>query len=286
VVAGKWAESNGNIGSGGSTSFTVDTVTPTVPRVNLDVATQATLTANAAHGVLASASAPGASLPLAVTAVGGVAADVGQAIATADGTLTLNADGSYSYTETANSSSLVDGAAVDNISFTATDINGNGVTANLSILVYNPGDPLYVGSAGSPITVGNASSVVDGRAGTETIKVGNGNDAVFAGTHDAITVGSGQDQLVAGFDANWTLGTGQDTLAFNSSGFGSNTVSGFNTSQDILKFNPTLFQNYAAVLAATTQVGSNAVITDPQGDQVTLVNVTATHLTANNIKIG
>jgi serine acetyltransferase len=50
-------------------------------------------------------------------------------------------------------------------------------------------------------------------------------------------------------------------------------------------FNSSLFQNYAAMHAATKQIGANAVITDAHGDQVTLVGVNASQLTANNVKI-
>ncbi len=40
----------------------------------------------------------------------------------------------------------------------------------------------------------------------------------------------------------------------------------------------------SAVHAATTQVGANAVITDPHGDQV--IGVNTSQLTSNNVKIG
>ncbi len=42
----------------------------------------------------------------------------------------------------------------------------------------------------------------------------------------------------------------------------------------------------SAVHAATTQVDANAAITDPHGDQVTLIGVNTSQLTSNNVKIG
>ena len=319
VVSGSWQENSGNPGAGGSTTFTVDTVGPTVPVVDQDAAALTTLTVNAAHGVLAGATDPALSEPLSVSAVNGLGNSVGHPVATAYGTLTLNADGSYSYAATASPSSLPNGAALDNVAFTVSDTHGNAVTSTLSILVYNSNDTLYVGSAGGSISAGNANSVIDGRGGNELISAGNGQDAIFGGSGDFITagndndvitagannfimagsgndtiiggandffaVGAGQDQLVAGFNDTWSLGTGKTTLAFNASGFGNNSVSGFNPSQDVLTFNSSLFQNYAAVHAATTQVGSNAVIADTHGDQVTLVGVNVSQLTPNNVRV-
>jgi VCBS repeat-containing protein len=236
-----------------------------------------------------------------VSAVNGAAANVGHAIATAHGTLTLNADGSYSYAATATPSSLTNGAAEDNASFTVSDANGNTTSATLSILVHNGSETLYVGSAGNTLNIGNANSVIDARAANETITagngqdfvaagdnenitLGNGNDTVLGGANDHIVLGFGQDQLVAGFNDTWSVGTGSDAFIFNSFGFGDNAISGFNTGKDVIQFSASLFHNYSAVFAATSQVGSNAVVTDPQGDQVSLIGVTASHLTASNFK--
>ena len=230
VIAGSW-NAGGNAGTGGSVTFTVDTVTPTVPNVDLDAAAGATLSATAAHGVLAGASDPTASEPLTVSAVNGAAANVGRAIATAYGTLTLNADGSYSYTATASAASLPNGAAEDNVTFTVTDLNGNSTTSTLSILVYGSSLTLYVGAAGGSLNVGNGNSVIDGRAGTETITAGNGKDDIFAGDNATITAGNGQDAVTAGANSRITLGNGNDTVTAGagstiSLGNGSNTVTG------------------------------------------------------------
>jgi VCBS repeat-containing protein len=262
------------------------TVAPTVPVVDQDAAAQTMLTVNAADGVLAGATDPAASEPLSVSAVNGLSAGVGNPVATAYGTLTLNADGSYSYAATASPSSLPNGAALDNVAFTVSDSHGNAVTSTLSNLVTTATTRSMSDRPAVSISAGNANSVFDGRAGNEMITAGannfimagNGNDTVIGGANNVIMVGSGQDQLVAGFNDNWPLGAGKDTLAFNASGFGNNSVSGFNPSQDVLSFNSSLFQSYPAVHAATTQVGNNVII-DSHGDQVTLVGVQASQLT-------
>jgi Ca2+-binding RTX toxin-like protein len=62
------------------------------------------------------------------------------------------------------------------------------------------------------VTAGNGNSVIDGRAGNETINAGDGADVVFAGANDAITVGNGQDVVTGG--ANDTIQAGNGRTAF------------------------------------------------------------------------
>jgi hypothetical protein len=270
VTAGSWSDADGNPGAGGSTgSFTADTVTPTVPTVNLDVAAGTILTANAAHGVLAGASDPAPSQPLTVSAVNGVNANVGHAITDAYGTLTLNADGSYSYTATASSASLPHGAVEDNITFTVTDVNGNSTTATLSILVYSSNETLYVGTAGGSLNVGNGISAIDGRAGNETINAGNGADDVVAGTNDAITLGNGQDVVTGGANDTIQAGNGSDSISTGANshvtvGNGSDTIAvgdistvALGTGQD------------------TVTAGANAAITGGNGQDAVTAGATA-----------
>ena len=94
---------------------------------------------------------------------------------------------------------------------------------------------------------------------------------------------------VTGLDVSFTLarneiitsGGGNDTFVANP-GFGQDTITDFNPSQDVIQFNPALFANYAAVLGATTQVGSDSVIAYDANDKVTLTNVSVPSLTASN----
>jgi hypothetical protein len=115
--------------------------------------------------------------------------------------------------------------------------------------------------------------------------LGNGNNTVIGGADDIFLLGNGQNQLVAGANDAWLVGNGQDTFTFNSPGFGTDAVAGFDTKHDVLQFNPAVFTSFMAVMGDTRQVGANAVITDTHGDQITLVGVTASHLTASNVKI-
>jgi hypothetical protein len=134
------------------------------------------------------------------------------------------------------------------------------------------------------ITAGNRDGTIYSGANSNII-AGNGNDAVAAGANSSIKLGNGNDTTSVGANDVINLGKGIDTVAFGESpnpiAVGNETINGFNPAHDILQFNPTLLLNYAA--AKINQVGANTVIQiDSTTNSVTLDNVTATTLTANN----
>jgi VCBS repeat-containing protein len=92
-----------------------DMVTVNADKANVQVG--APLNVDAAHGVLVGAT-DSAGNTLHVTAVNGQASEVGQAITTALGALTLNADGSFNYTANASDTAPV---SEDVFQFTAGD---------------------------------------------------------------------------------------------------------------------------------------------------------------------
>jgi hypothetical protein len=104
---------------------------------------------------------------------------------------------------------------------------------------------------------------------TARIKLGNGPDTVYAGASDFLT-----------------FGTGNDTLAYaespNPIAIGNEIVNGFQPANDVIQFNLALFTNYMAVFQDTRQVGHNTVIQIDSTDSVTLNNLTANALSANN----
>ena len=174
---------------------------------------------------------------------------------------------------TGTAASAVQVRTFDGVSWSAPD---TGAWSPFTIRVAGSSLPASASEASSgPVSVGAGSSVL----------LGDGNNTVLAGANDLITAGNGQNQLVAGADDAWMVGSGQNTFSFNSVGFGSNTINGFTPGQDVIQFNHALFANYAAVLADSQQIGGNAVITDAQGDLITLTGITPTQLTANNVKI-
>jgi FKBP-type peptidyl-prolyl cis-trans isomerase 2 len=119
-------------------------------------------------------------------------------------------------------------------------------------------------SIGQVINGGNGKDTIVGTAGNDTIDGGNGKDS--------ITGGAGNDIL--------TGGNAADTFIFGP-GFGNDTVTDFGNGPDQIQFDHTVFANFAAVQAATTQVGTDTVITHGT-DSITLQHVTATSLHASD----
>jgi len=89
-----------------------------------------TLTATAANGVLAGDADTGYETPM-VSSVDGQAGNVGVAVAGTYGSLTLNANGSYTYAANSGASA----GSVDSFSYVVSD--GNGATATLQITLDN-----------------------------------------------------------------------------------------------------------------------------------------------------
>jgi len=105
-----------------------------------------TVATDAAHGVLANDIDTSPADHVVVSAVDGLAADVNQPIAGAYGSLTLAADGSYSY----SASSAVAGVAFDNFTYTASNSHGPPSTSTLTIEVVGANQNfVFVPSGGS-----------------------------------------------------------------------------------------------------------------------------------------
>ncbi|THV19833.1 calcium-binding protein [Peteryoungia ipomoeae] len=110
----------------------------------------------------------------------------------------------------------------------------------------------------------SAANVIDGEAGADTLFGYEGDDTLLGGT--------GADELSGGI--------GDDTFVFRSN-FGQDTVVDFQageSSVDAIEFQNTLFSNFTEVLAASTQVGSDTLITYDVDNVVTLSNVALTSL--------
>jgi VCBS repeat-containing protein len=144
-------------------------------------------------------------------------------------------------------------------SFTYTVSDGHGgtsvATVNLAVGLHQ-----ITGTSGDDSLAGSSKpSQIDGL---------EGNDGITAGTAgDLITGGAGDDTL--------TGGAGIDTFAYHA-GFGSDTINAFTasgTKHDVLQFESTVFSDWAHLLGATTQVGSDLQITLDPTDKITLKNV-------------
>ena len=247
---------------------------PTVVADNAHVSAAGTVTANAAHGVLANDTDPIPNDTLVVSAVDGLASDVGHATAGNYGTLTLNADGSYSYV--ADHSVPTNIIAQDVFTYTATDGDEGSATSSLTITITQPGQTYIAGTPGQALTSGNGSVFLDGsQLQNETISAGNGVDAVIAGSNDTIKLGNGNDVVQAGDGDTITLGNGIDTVTAGANstitlGNGSDTVSAGNGSSI------TLGNGSDTVIAGTNNIiklgnGPDTVYA-AKGDTITVGN--------------
>jgi VCBS repeat-containing protein len=219
----------------------------------------------ATGGVLAKDSDSDPSDVLSVSAVNGSAANVGHVMTGAFGTLDLNSDGSYTYTNT-NSSAVTAAGGVTEDTFNYTVSNGHGGTANstLTVLITSPGETYLSGASGSTIKGGTGSYVLDGSAGNMNA-----------------TAGSGTQWLVGGPGDTLNAGPSADTFIF-SPGFGKETINNFNTAQDIIDLPQSEFANFAAVAADLHTSGANAVLTLDANDAITLSHIAVASLHAQN----
>ena len=204
------------------------TVTVTVGAVNDAPVAQAdvgatdqngTLTVSAANGVIQSANQPAGrdSDPdgdtLAVTAVShdGTAGQIGQPIAGQYGSLTLQADGSYTYTPNDAAKALGEGATGQDVfSYTVKDAGGLASTTTLSITVTGTNDaPVAVADrATTPEDTPVVIRVLDNDSDVDGDKLSvtqiNGKD-VAAGGSAHITDSSGTEIATVTLNADGTL---------------------------------------------------------------------------------
>jgi VCBS repeat-containing protein len=226
-------------------------------------AKNSTLTVSTAHGVLANDTDPDVhdNGHLGVSAVNGSGANVGHSVIGTYGSLTLNADGSYVYA--ANQGSLpAKIVAQDTFQYTVSDPHGGTDTDNLYIVVFNPGTN-YVAGINTTLNGGNGPDVVDGFAGHDVVLGGNGPDVLIGGSGDTLTGGNGPD-----------------TFLFRPH-FGANTITDFDTHNDNMQFDRSIFTSAADILANhTADTVAGAVISDGLGDTITLLGVHQTQLSA------
>ncbi len=111
---------------------------------------------------------------------------------------------------------------------------------------------------------GNGNDTMNGGAGNDSLSGGNGNDSLTGGAGDDVMAG----------------GNGNDLFVFES-GFGKDTINGFQTI-DRIQFDNDLFADFSSVQAASQQVGADTVITLDADNTITLHNVQLTSLQAND----
>ncbi|MCV0425414.1 MAG: hypothetical protein K5905_08065, partial [Roseibium sp.] len=132
--------------------------------------------------------------------------------------------------------------------------------------------------------VGYDGTVYSGTTSAGLNVLGTDTDnALSGGASDDLIEGlAGNDVLTGnGGDDTLTGGTGSDTFVFKAGDTGHDTVTDFAAgagSDDILSFETTLFADFASVLAAATDVGSNIVITIDASTSIELQGVSTANL--------
>ena len=162
------------------------------------------------------------------------------------GTVTLNEDGTITYTPNADYNGL------DTITYVVTDgkLEATGsISVNVAPVDVNdfdslgqPGDNVLYGTTKNGRDVndtmygGAGNDTIDGRGGNDTIYGGSGDDRLFGGAgNDKLFGGSGNDVLNGGAD-NDTLtgGRGNDTFVIGSFFDGHDTITDFAKGEDVI----------------------------------------------------
>jgi Ca2+-binding RTX toxin-like protein len=156
------------------------------------------------------------------------------------------------------------------------------------------------GDAGNNLIVGGeGNDVIDARSGDDAVFGGSGNDTLTGGMgNDKLDGGTGADVLIGGLDSDTLIGgAGNDVLTGGTGsdifvvgvGDGSDTITDFTagsgTDHDMVRFDRTMFADFASVIAAASQSGSDVVIALGNGDSLTLQNVDLAALTADNFEL-
>jgi Ca2+-binding RTX toxin-like protein len=178
---------------------------------------------------------------------------------------------------------------VTNLAEAGRTINGgnrddvlSGTPGNDVINGGNGDDHLAGGDGNDSISGGNGNDALVGGRGSDMLNGGNGNDVLSAGAgNDVLTGGNGNDILRGGSGDDYLAGgNGNNIFAF-AAGFGHDTVSDFGH-DDRIEFDGGVFQNFAAVQAASHQVGNDTVITLDAGNSIVLQHVSMSSLHASN----
>lgn len=167
------------------------------------------------------------------------------------GTLTINSDGSFSYTANGNAlDAILPGQTRNDVfTYTVSDGSGNVDTANLTVTVTALGEAaIQVGTRRADTLVGDRESdgvvdiisggagndYIDGKGGNDELRGGAGNDTILGGAGadklygdagaDLLFGGEGGDLLIGGSgNDNVQGGDGNDILV---GGLGNDTLSG------------------------------------------------------------
>ena len=155
------------------------------PVANADAASIAEDAASVAGDVLSNDTDADTGATLTVAEIGGQAGDVGNAVAGSYGSVTLNADGSYSYSLDNGNGAVqalnVGDSLTDSFTYTVTDEHGATSTATLSITIDGTND--------GPVANADAASIAEDAASVAGDVLSNDTDADTGATLTVAEIG-------------------------------------------------------------------------------------------------
>lgn len=154
------------------------------------------------------------------------------------------------------------------------DINFSGEIINEGTI--SGGNGLAIDAAGATGSI----NFVNERQGTleGAVILGDGNDTLLNRSSDDLNItGGGGDDLLTG-------GSGLNIYSFDL-GSGDDTITDFQTSQDILDLG-SFFDNASQALGVTTQIGNDALIDLGNDNSIVLTDVAVDSLTSDNFSFG
>jgi VCBS repeat-containing protein len=255
--------------AGVNTTFanvSVDATTPFVKGHHAHSLLSSSASIPASSGVLADASDANPSDVLGVSAVDGSSANVGHSVSGSYGTLTMNPDGNYTYTNTnPNAVAALGGVTEDSFTYAVSNGHDGTATSELNVLITSPNETYLTGASGSSIKAGNGSVVLDGSAGNMTLTAGsNGTQWLVGGAGDTLNGGNSADTFL--FPPN----------------FGNETINNFNVKHDVIDLPHSEVASFTAVQADLHAVGNSVVLTLDATDSITLTHLQIQSLHAQN----
>ncbi|MEH7830372.1 beta strand repeat-containing protein [Gemmobacter denitrificans] len=163
--------------------------------------------------------------PRSITAVNGLAGNVGSQITLASGALlTVRADGTFDYDPDGAFEDLPLGVTRDD-SFTYQLNGGGSVTVTLTITGVDNRDVLTGTSGNDDLSAGAQDDTLSGDAGDDTLSGEGGNDSLYGGSgHDVLSGGSGDDRLEGGEGDDLHIVDSYGDLVFEAAGEGTDRV--------------------------------------------------------------
>ncbi|BCL34293.1 choice-of-anchor I family protein [Nostoc sp. MS1] len=170
------------------------------------------------------------------------------------------------------------------------------IEAGITLNGGNGQDTLNGRSGNDTINGGNGNDVLYGNRGNDTLIGGNGDDVLWGGAGaDSLNGGNGNDVLIGGLGKDiLTGGHGSDRFVYNAWNEGTDTITDFQTSQDILDLR-VVFQSLGVTSVTSdflqfSQSGSKTLVQIDQngavGGAIFSTLVVLNGVSANNLAIG